>query len=66
MPVDRPTAPELRTLLVTLLAGATDSPAARWEKLVLGIDQLSLAHFPRCNWRVRSGGGRSRSARSAA
>ena len=47
-----PTPTELRATLVTLVAGATETRAARWEKLIGEVEYLSLAFHPRSNWRV--------------
>jgi len=44
-----PTPTELR---VTLVAGATGTRAARWEKLIGQVEVLPIVFHPRCNWRV--------------
>lgn len=51
-----PTPTELRATLVTLVAGATDTPVGRWEKLIGDVEYLSLAFHPRSNWRVEVSG----------
>ena len=51
-----PTPTELRATLVTLVAGATETRAGRWEKLIGEVEVLPLAFHPRCNWRVELGG----------
>lgn len=47
-----PTPSELRATLVTLVAGATETPVSRWEALVGEVEYLSPAYHPRSNWRV--------------
>ena len=62
-----PTPTELRTTLVTVVAGATGTPPSKWEKLIGEIEMLSLAFHPRCNWRVTvSGAGEEREVFDAA
>jgi len=52
-----PTAAELRSLLVTLLEGATEKPASHWERLVGTIERRALASNPGTNWALRSAKG---------
>jgi hypothetical protein len=51
-----PTETELRATLVTVIAGASETPPARWETLIGGVEVLSLAFHPRSNWRVEVSG----------
>ena len=53
-----PTPTELRATLVTVIAGASETPVARWEALVGSVEILSLAYHPRSNWRVAVSGTR--------
>ena len=48
-----PTPTELRATLVTLIAGATETRAKRWEALVGDVEVLPIVFHPRCNWRVK-------------
>ena len=47
-----PSPTELRATLITLVASATETRAARWEKLVGPVETLPIVFNPRCNWRV--------------
>ncbi|RYD25690.1 MAG: hypothetical protein EOP89_08660 [Lysobacteraceae bacterium] len=51
-----PTPIELRATLVTVIAGASETPTGRWEALVGSVEILSLAYHPRSNWRVEVSG----------
>lgn len=51
--MDAPISTELRATQITLLAGVTETRAAKWEGLV---EVLSIAFNPRWNWRVEVGG----------
>ncbi|MBV9527887.1 hypothetical protein [Sphingomonas sp.] len=52
-----PTAAELRNLLVTLLAGATNQPEEHWEPLVGPLERRPLASRPATNWALKSAKG---------
>jgi hypothetical protein len=47
---------ELRALLVTIIAGATDGDEARWEKLVGPVDRLNIVFNIHSNWSVKVAG----------
>ena len=47
-----PTPTELRATLITLVAGATETRAKRWEALVGDVEILPIVLNPRFNWRV--------------
>ncbi|MDY0969071.1 hypothetical protein [Sphingomonas sp. CFBP9021] len=51
-----PTPTELRATLVTVIAGASETPTGRWETLIGPVEVLSLAYHPRSNWRVEVSG----------
>lgn len=51
-----PTPTELRATLVTVIAGASETPTGRWEMLIGPVQVLSLALHPRSNWRVEVSG----------
>ena len=51
-----PTPTELHATLVTVIAGASETPTARWETLIGAVEVLSLAYHPRSNWRVEVSG----------
>lgn len=51
-----PTPTEVRATLVTVIAGASETPTGRWETLIGPIEVLSLAYHPRSNWRVELSG----------
>ena len=51
-----PNPTEVRATLVTLIAGATATRAARWEKLRRQVEMLPIVFNPRCNWRVKVSG----------
>jgi hypothetical protein len=48
-----PTPTELRATLVTMIAGASETPTSRWETLIGPVEVLSLAYH-----RVLTGGSR--------
>lgn len=54
MSVSSPT--ELRATLIELVAGATETDEAKWEKLIGAVETLPILSHPRCNWRVKVGG----------
>lgn len=45
-------AADLRHLLVTILAGATDGDGARWDALVGAIERVDLTRSPHTNWTI--------------
>lgn len=47
-----PTPTELRATLVGLLAGATETGPAKWERMIGQVEVLPIVFNPRCNWRV--------------
>jgi hypothetical protein len=51
-----PTPIELRAMLVTVIAGASETPTGQWEPLIGPVEVLSLAYHPRSNWRVEVSG----------
>lgn len=51
-----PTPSELRATLVTMVAGATETPESRWQALIGKVEYLSPAFHPRSNWRVEISG----------
>lgn len=51
-----PTPTELRATLIELVAGATETDDAKWEKLIGDVETLPIVFHPRCNWRVNVGG----------
>ena len=51
-----PTPIELRAALVTVIAGASETPTGRWQTLIGPVEVLSLAYHPRSNWRVEVSG----------
>lgn len=47
---------ELRATLIELVAGATETHDARWEKLIGDVETLPIVFHPRCNWSVEVSG----------
>lgn len=56
MPDANPTAAELRSLIVEILAGATERPADEWERVVGAIDVVPVWSSPRSNWTLEATG----------
>ena len=54
MSVPGPT--ELRATLIELVAGATQTDDAKWERLIDEVETLPIVFHPRCNWRVEVSG----------
>ena len=50
--MDAPTPTELRATLVSMVAGATETSPARWERMIGQVDVLPIVFNPRCNWRI--------------
>lgn len=46
------TAADIRDLIVEVIAGATDTPAERWRKIVGDIECASIVTKPTGNWWV--------------
>jgi hypothetical protein len=53
---DTPTADALRSLLVTLLAGATEEPADEWDARLGELVRVDLTRSPASNWTVAAKG----------
>ena len=51
-----PTPTEVPATLVTVIAGASETPTGRWETLIDPVELLSLAYHPRSNWQVELSG----------
>lgn len=47
-----PTPIELRALLITLVAGVTETRTTRWNPKIGEGKILPLALHPQCNWRI--------------